>query len=457
MDIGIILSRFGLVALLLATNGFFVAVEFAVVAARRTRIDQLVTEGNRAAAIVRPWLDDPDRLIAASQLGITVASLALGYLGQAAMAALVEPLLYNFLGEAAIRGVARSLPFLISLVVVTSFHVVLGEQAPKSAAIRFPESLLLVAARPMQLFTVIFQPFVALLDRAAEAVLRLVGIRPVAGHRAVFTVDELKRILSESHAGGILDAGEREMLHNIFDFGETIARQVMTPRTEIVAVAADAPLDELLTLVVATPHTKFPVYESDLDHVIGMIHVKDLIAILQKPEEERRATTAQDIMRDVLIVPETVGVEELLQTFRTHRTHMAILMDEFGGTAGLVTLEDLLEEIVGDVQDQFEVEEPDVRRLPDGCSLVSGLIPIEDFNAEFATSVEDPNYDTIAGYMLGALGRMAQVGDTVVIPEGTLRVEALDGLRIDRIRFCPNGAPGSVEAAATADADREPD
>ncbi|MCZ7574104.1 MAG: hemolysin family protein [Ardenticatenaceae bacterium] len=458
MDIGTILYRFGLVLFLLAMNGFFVAIEFAVVTARRARIEQLAAEGNRAAAIVRPWLDDPDHLIAASQLGITVASLALGYLGEAAVAAVIEPVLHNLLGERAIVGVARSLPFLISLVVVTSFHVVLGEQAPKSAALRFPESLLLVASRPMHLFTTIFQPFITLLDRAAEFVLRLVGIQPVAGHHAIFTVDEIKRILSESQKGGVLDAGEREMLHNIFDFGETVARQVMTPRTEIVAVPAGATLDDLLVLAVETPHTKFPVYEGDLDHVIGIIHVKDLIAVLQRPAETRTGTVAADVTRDVLIVPETVGVEELLQTFRMHRTHLAILIDEFGGTAGLVTLEDLLEEIVGDVQDQFEEEEPDVRPLPDGCYLVSGLIPIEDFNAEFHTSVEDPNYDTIAGYLLGSLGRMAQVGDVVVIPAGTLRVEALDGLRIDRIRFCPGDLPGASEAApTTASADRELD
>ncbi|HYN88019.1 MAG TPA: hemolysin family protein [Ardenticatenaceae bacterium] len=439
MDTATILYRFGLVLLLLLMNGFFVAVEFAVVAARRSRIDQLVEEGNGAARIVRRWMDNPDRLIAAAQLGITVASLALGYIGESAVAAVIEPLLHRYVGEDAIGGVARSLPFLLSLVVVTSFHVVLGEQAPKSAAIRYPERILLPSARPMQLFTVVFRPFVVVLDRVSQRVLGLVGIEQTSGHHAVLTIDELRHIVSESQQGGVLDAGEREMLHNIFDFGETVARQVMTPRTEIVAVSSETPLDDLLGLVVETGYTKFPVYDGDLDHVVGIIHVKDLIAALQKPEQERQSL-AGDLMREALNVPETIGVEELLQTFRVHRTHLAILLDEFGGTSGLVTLEDLLEEIVGDVQDQFEEQEPQISELPGGAYLVSGLVPIEDFNAEFHTRLDDPDYDTIAGYLLGQLGRLARVGDEVTMPGGTLRVEALDGRRIDRIVFAPGPA-----------------
>jgi len=443
--IGITLLKIIGVLFLIFLNGFFVSVEFAVVATRHTRIDQMVAEGGKTAAqVVSRWLaseETRDRIIAAAQLGITVASLALGYLGEKTMAALIEPVLHpllagqTWLGTAS-RGAAAvigALPLLLSLTIVTGLHVIMGEQIPKVIAIRIPEQVALTAAWPMELFMRIFHPFIWMLDHAAASMLRLLGFQPL-GHHVLHTAAEIIQLVEESEAGGILGTHEREMIHAVFELGDVLARQVMVPRTEMISVPADASLDNLVALARQYPLTKFPVYEGDLDHIIGIMHTKDLVRVLGG---HRQDTSARGLMREALFLPESISVDELLSQFRKHHQHIAILLDEYGGTAGLVTLEDLLEEIVGDVKDPFDAAEPEIKRLPDGSAALSGLLAIEEVNEAFGLTLSDPNYDTIAGFVLGRLERMATVGDTVEANGVRLRVEALDGLRIARLSLFP--------------------
>jgi len=421
--------RFAVVAFLIVMNGFFVAVEFSVVAVQRARIRQRAQDGDVRAQIVGEWVDDPDYLIAGAQLGITIASLALGAIGERAVSEVIEPWLHR-LPYVFTSAFATSLPLLISLTIITTLHVVLGEQVPKSATIRYPEKFILVAARPMAWFLRLFHPFISLLDLLAVGVLRLFGIRPVVAHNAIFSVEDLKQIVLQSQRDGVLDDQERQMLHAIFDLRKMLARQVMVPRTEMICVENDATTDTLLELAVEHPYTKFPVYHGDLDHIIGIVHTKDLLKAMR---EGRNDLHAEDLMRPALLIPETVRVDDLLAEFRRHHVHSAVLIDEFGGTAGFVTLEDLLEEIVGDVQGEFDEGEPEYRRLADGTIVLSGLMTIDEFNELFHHHLRDPNYDTMAGFILGRLGRMAQPGDMVEVDGIRLTVEAMDGRRIDRI------------------------
>ncbi|MGD9091643.1 MAG: hemolysin family protein [Anaerolineales bacterium] len=428
---------FILILVLVALNGFFVCVEFAVVASRRTRIDLLAVEGNTSARIVKGWLESPaarDRLIAAAQLGITIVSLALGAVGENTFETLMAPLLHNLelpINLQFLAPVIAALPLIISLLIVTSLHVVLGEQVPKVAALHTPERFALLFAQPMRAFNLIFRWFIDLLDWATRQILRLVGLQMTGEHLTVYTVDELRKIFDESEDGGIIKTTERDMLDAVFDLNHLLVRQVMIPRTEIIAVEADTPLDEIIRTVTHSKYTKLPVYEDSLDQVLGIVHVKDMLEMMLSPACGE--CVARDISRETIFVPETTSVSYLLQQFRDCRQHIAIVLDEYGGTAGLVTLEDLLEEIVGEVSDPFDTPTPEIQEMPDGSTLIDGLVLIEEVNETLELELEDPNYDTIAGYILGRLGRIAKPGDVVEDDGVRLKVVSLDGMRIARV------------------------
>ncbi|HEX9014075.1 MAG TPA: hemolysin family protein, partial [Anaerolineaceae bacterium] len=428
-----------LVLLLVALNAFFVSVEFAAVTSRRSRIEMLAGSGNRAARIVKTWLENPaarDRLIAASQLGITIVSLALGAVGENTFQVLLQPLFQNLNLPGSYQVISRllpALPLVLALIIVTSLHVVMGEQVPKVATLQDPERVALLAARPMQIFSTIFKWFISLLDWTTRQVLGWAGIEMMGEHTLMYSVEEIKHILSESEEGGVIETPEREMLDAIFDMGDLLARQVMVPRTEIVAVEANTPLPEIIGLISKSTYTKFPVYEENLDQILGIVHVKDLLQAMQS--EDCKTCTARSLAREPIYVPETTPVSSLLQKFRTNRQHIAIVLDEYGGTAGLVTLEDLLEEIVGEVSDPFDVTKPEFQTLPDGAILVDGLTLIEEVNDQLGLHLQDPNYDTIAGYMLGRLGRIPRPKDAVDGEGIRLQVESMDGMRIARLRL----------------------
>jgi magnesium and cobalt exporter, CNNM family len=429
--------NFLLILVLVALNAFFTSVEFASVAARRTRIEILAEEGNSAAKIVKGWLENPgsrSRLIAACQLGITIVSLALGALGENTFQALLRPTFDRLSLSANLQrlsGVLAALPLILSLIIITSIHVVLGEQVPKVATLHQPERVALLGAQPMNAFSIVFKWFIDALDWSTKLVLRIFGLQVVGGHSIIYTVDELKQIITESQEGGVLQPPEREMLESVFDFGELLVRQVMVPRTEIVAIDANTKLDEIVTTVKQYSYTKLPVYEPDMDQIIGILHVKDVLHVLDRPDCQN--TTARELARETLYIPETLPVNDLLHQFRHNRQHIAIVLDEFGGTAGLVTLEDLLEEIVGEVSDQFDKSTPEIQNQPDGSVLIDGLTLIEAVNQQLGLNLSDPHYDTIAGYFLGKLGHIPKIGEAIESGGVQLRVESMDGLRIARL------------------------
>jgi len=432
MENSLALDVLGILAigLLVLANGFFVAAEFSLVSVRRTRIAELVARGEAGAEAVQKAIDNPDQVIAATQLGITLASLGLGWVGEPALAHLIEPVVALF--PAAVQSeVSHSISVAIAFTVITFLHVVVGELAPKSIALQTPERTSLVVARPTLWTEIIFKPAIMLLNGTGNALLRLVGVEPASGHQLVHSVEELKMLVTASAKGGVVEVEESEMLHAIFDFGGMVVRQVMVPRTEVIAVEAETHLPQIISMVSQSIYTKLPVYEENLDHIVGIVHVKDMMTAMQTPDCQD--CTARDLARDALYVPETLHVSTLLRYFRDNRQHIAIVLDEYGGTAGLATLEDLLEEIVGEVSDQFDESTPEVQFLPDGSALIDGLTLIEDVNEKLGLDLQEPDYDTIAGYILGKLGRIPRVNEVIEGDDVRIRVKEMDGLRIARV------------------------
>ena len=422
------------VAFLVVLNAFFVAAEFALVSVRPTRIAELVANGNRAARWVARGLENPDRFIAATQLGITLASLGLGWIGEPALSGLLEPLVKRFPVEIA-STVSQTLSAVVAFGTITFLHVVVGELMPKSIALQSPQRTSLLVGRPLAWTTAVFKPLIWALNGTGNALLKLLGIRSAEGSELVHSVAELKMIVSDSAEGGVVADSEEEMLHAVFDFRETLVRHIMSPRTEVISVTAEAGLEEILKTAASTGFSQLPVYQDNLDHVIGIVHLKDLLdAILNDG-----SSTARELMRETLFVPEAARIDTLLKIFRARHQHMAIVLDEYGGTAGIATLEDLLEEIFGEVSDPFD-RDVEIQPLPDGSSLVNGLTTIADVNEHFELKLSDPHYDTIAGYILGRLGRLAKMGDTVVADGARLRVVAMDGRRVSRVWVFPTAS-----------------
>jgi putative hemolysin len=419
------------IAVFVLTNGFFVAAEFALVSVRKTRIAELVARGQAGAEAVQHAIDNPDRVIAATQLGITLASLAIGRL-EPLLSKLLEPLV-RFLPPNMQTELTYTIIAVFSFSLLTFLTVVVGELAPKSIALQDPERTSLFVARPTLLIARIFKPAIWVLYKSGAALLRLLGVQPASGHGLVHSVDELKMLVDASTEGGVVEKDEKEMLHAVFDFGEMVVRQVTVPRTEVVAVEANTPLDEIIRLTTQSTYTKFPVYDENLDSVAGIVHVKDLLVAMQSPDCTN--CTARSLMREPLFVPETLPVSALLRLFRDNRQHIAIVLDEFGGTAGLVTLEDLMEEIVGEVSDLFDPAAPGIQPQPDGSFLVDGLTLIEEVNQDLDLDLKEEYYDTIAGYVMGRLGRIPHLQDVVEADGVRLQVEEMDRLRIARVRL----------------------
>ncbi len=424
------ISKLILVLFLVGMNGFFVTAEFALVSVRRTRIAELVAQGNLRARSVQKALENPDAVIAATQLGITLASLGLGWIGEPALSHFLEPVVHLF--PLNIQSeVSHSIAAGVSFAVITFLHVVAGELAPKSVALQNPEAAALVVALPTLWTEIVFKPAIWVLNGTGNMLLRLAGIQPASGHELVHSVEELKMLVEASAESGVMARDEGEMLHALFDFGGLLSEQVMIPRTEVIAVDANASLQDTIQVMLQSPYTKFPVYEENLDQIIGILHARDVIVAMQNPE--RQHCTARDLAREALFVPRSIPVNHLLREFRNRRQHIAIVLDEYGGTAGLVTLEDLVEEILGEVSGPFDEETPEIQVLSDGQMLIDGLTLIEDVNDELDLNLEDPNYNTIAGYLLGRLERIPQIGDSVDVDDVHLEVKEMDGLRISKV------------------------
>ena len=417
----------GLLALVLA-NGFFVAAEFSIVTVRKTRIDQLIAEGRRGARAVRRAVSAPDRYIAATQLGITMASLGLGWIAEPALAATFEPAL-SFLPAHLAAATAHSIAVAISFAVITATVIVFGELAPKWIALERPEATAIWLVRPLELFMRVFWPFIRLVHGTAQGVLRMLGLRG-ADHRAmVHSEEELKMLVTASQEAGVLEEQEEQMLHRVFGFADLTAGQVMIPRTELVAVAADTPLRELLRQIGQGEPTRLPVYREDLDDVVGMLHVTDLLKALAADDVN---VSAGALAREVLTVPITLGADDLLAEMRGRRAREALVIDEHGGTAGLVTFESLMERIIGEIPGEMGAQTRTVVRS-DGSADIDGLTLVSDTNGQFGLHIDEATYTTIGGYVLGRLGRRARVGDTIDVEGRKMKVEAIDGLRVAKV------------------------
>ncbi|MCL6648027.1 MAG: hemolysin family protein [Chloroflexi bacterium] len=435
------------VAALVFANGFFVASEFALVAVRRSRIEQLVAAGHPTARVVQATLQHLDGAIATTQLGITMASLGLGWIGEATVAALIEPLFAALPAPLPAVG-AHSLAVAFAFATITALHIVLGELAPKTLALQRAEQTALVVARPLALFYQLFRPAIALLNGAGNWVVRLIGLTPSRGHELVHSVEELEILIQSSRQAGVLDEEEAKLLGRVFDFSERHAHSIMTPRTEIVAVPDTVTLSELLEVARTENVSRVPVYHGTIDHIIGMVLLKDLFRVLPDPDPGVAARfDIRQVMREVLLVPETISIDALLHKMRERKTHLAILLDEFGGTAGLVTMEDIIEEIFGEIRDESDVDETEEPIVPtaDGA-LIDGHTTIRDVNERFGLDLDDSEYDTIGGYVFGALGRAPALGDAVEVGPYRFEVIELDGVRISRLRL-RRREPQAVAAA----------
>jgi CBS domain containing-hemolysin-like protein len=424
-----------LVLLLVAANAFFVVAEFALVSVRRTRITELVQKGNARAATVQKIIADPDRVIAATQLGITLASLGLGWVGEPALSHLLEPLVVLFPANLQ-ANVSHAISAGLAFAVITLLHVVIGELAPKSVALQFPEKTSLFVAVPMMWAEFIFSPVVKVLNGTGNLFLRLLRVPPATGHEQVHSAEELRMLVADSAAGGRVTRDEGEMLRAIFDFGKLQVSDVMVPRTEIIAIQADTPLAEIPRLMLEHPFTKYPVYGNNLDDIVGILHARDVLTALE--EQHHQAEPVRALVRKTFFVPPSMPVTQLLREFRSAHAHITIVLDEFGGTAGLVTLEDLLEEIVGTVSGPFDIESPEIQMLEGKQALINGLTLIEDVNSRLSLTLQSDNYDTIAGYFMERLGSIPKIGDTVSVDShGQLEVREMDAKRISKILWRP--------------------
>ena len=421
-----------LALVLVALNGFFVSAEFALVRVRESRIVQLEQEGSARAGVVHDALRDLDAYLSVCQVGITVASLGLGWVGEPAVSHLISPVLgaVGIASERVVGVIAVALGF----AAITYAHLVFGEQAPKYFSIQKAERVSLWISRPLRFFMFLFRPLVWLVNASTNFVLRPWGIR-LGEEMEAHSEEELRIMISSAVSSGELEPEEHEYLNNVFDFGDKVAREIMVPRPDIEALPYDAPLSELAEQAAFGRYTRYPVYEGDLDHVLGAVHVKDLFRAAKEGSESFDIRT---IIRDCLVVPENKPIEQILREFQQRKLQMAIVIDEWGSVEGLITIEDVLEEIVGEIQDEFDEGEAAIEEVGDGVYAVDGRIPITEVNEYFDLDLPHEDFDTIGGFVLGALGRPPEPDDTVEADGVSQRVKSVDGPRVSMLTLRRN-------------------
>lgn len=423
------LDVIAIVALILA-NGFFSAAEISIVAVRKSRIAQLISEGHPSADTVAALKENPTRFLATVQIGLTILGSMASVIGGAASVRYLEPVLHSVLPSLSIEW-AEAIALGITVVLISYFMLVLGELAPKSVALHHSERLAALAARPIDRLAVIATPLVKLLTWSTDAVLWLFGHRPTA-EEAFISEEEVKHMVREGAQHGIFDEAERQLIHSVFEFTDTSVREVMVPRSEVHAIEDTLPLRDILRQLVETGFSRMPVYQDDLDHVIGIVHIKDLLREIEKPEPAALAA----VMHPAFFVPDSMQISDLLRELQSRRTHMAVVVNEFGTVIGIVTIEDLLEEIVGEIRDEFDVdEEQPVQELSDGSLLVQGSLPINDLKERYGLPFEETSdYRTVAGFVLAHLKRMPKGGEAITEAGYKMTVVVLDGRRLRKIR-----------------------
>lgn len=414
---------------LVFANGFFVATEFAIVTVRKTRIDQLIAEGNRPAVTVRRAVMDPGSYMAATQVGITMASLGLGWIGEPMVASHIEPA-FRFLPGVLSAAGAHTVAVTIAFALITALHIVLGELAPRSIALQHAERTALLVVKPTELFMKLIWPFIKLVNSMGNAVVGLFGLRAPSGHALVHSEQELKMLVTASQEAGVLEEKEEQMLHRVFDFADQTAGQVMVPRTELIAIQHDASVREAIDVITRGRYRSLPVYRDDVGNIIGLVDMSDLLRAAADQRTDARVGT---LMHEALTVPETMALDDLLDELRAQRAYEAIVIDEYGSTAGLVMFDSLMDRIVGAPE-----AGPRGRRtvvLSDGSALADGLMLVTDINEQFGLEIDEDTYTTLGGFVAGRIGRKPRAGDTVEEGARTFTVEALDGLRVARVRI----------------------
>ena len=421
-----------IILFLLFVNAFFVAAEFSLVKVRKTRLEQLSNEGNSNAKKALKLVNDVNRMLAAAQLGVTIASIALGWVAESTIVQIIEPVIRFFTQSHSVIS-AHVIAVPISFVLVTYFHVLLGEQLPKCISLRHPETLSLLIATPMDMFITILKPFVWLLEVSGNKILAACHANSEDAS-LVHSTEELDMLVDASYNEGVLNETEAEMLHNMFKFSDLMAKQVMIPRTDMVCIPNDISYEELNKTAMENQYTRYPVYEENIDKILGFIHVKDLYTMAMTKENY----SINKLIRPLILVPETMTLDNLIIEFKKRHCQIAVVIDEFGGTSGLITLEDVLEEIIGDVQDEFDEDaEADIKEIGENTYLANGMMRIDEFVDFFdlkESQFEEDDVDTIAGLVVKLLGRIAEVGDTVSFNGLTFTVKEIDGARITKLQ-----------------------
>jgi putative hemolysin len=408
------------VLLLVLGNAFFVAAEYALVTARRSRLQELAEAGSRRARIALRIMDSPVRFIGTVQLGITGFSIALGAVG--------EPIVEHWIDDPLLStGVA----FIIAFAFVTYLHVTLGELVPKAIALTKNESTALWVALPVEAVYVVSRPLVWFLQESANAVTRLFGIEPAPAGIVAHTEEDIRMIVAQAGQTGVVEEAEQEMLYKVFDFADKEAHEVMVPRPEVVAISVELPAEECLAAVIDSPFTRYPAYRGSLDEIVGVLHVRDLFSALYSQGIEN--VRIEELLRPPFLVPETKDLGALLTEFRVQNQHMAIVVDEYGAMQGIVTLEDLLEEIVGEIEDEYDLPDESVQEIDERRIRIGGTFPIDDFNERFHQEVPLEDYHTVAGFVFGQLGRVAQEGDEVVWNGLRFGIVETEGARIEQL------------------------
>ena len=413
--------------LLVALNGLFVAAEFAFVKIRTSKVEEMVQEGKSSAGIVKEAIENLDSYLAVCQLGITIASLGLGALGEPAIATLIEPLLEP-LGVS--EGTLHAVAFVVGFGIITFLHVVFGELAAKSFAIAKPEGTSRLVAPFMKFFYYAFRPGVWVFNGTANAFVRMFGVPPASEGEEAHSEEELRLIIGQSTDQGVLKEDEEGMIRAVIQLEETRAREIMVPRPTVESLPAEMRLEELFSVVAEGNHTRYPIFEDDSgERIVGMIHAKDVLRAAKEAGDLEADVTSRDLMRDVLTIPENRSVDKILKDLRAQRLQMAVVIDEWGSFEGLLTIEDIVEEIVGEIRDEFD-EEALVFREHDGGYSIDGRVPIRDVNEALGSEFESADFDTVGGLVLGHLGRAPEVGDEVTVDGRVLRVDEVDGTRI---------------------------
>lgn len=430
-EIGSIFFNLFIIGLLLLSNGFFVAAEFSMVSVRKTRITQLTNEGNINAKIALETLKDLNRFITAVQLGVTISSVGLGWVGEATLVKMILPL-FNFLPSNYQLVASHSIATAFAFAAITILQVVIGELVPKSIALQYPEKTSLLLAFPMKVIITLFRPFIWILRGLGGILLKLLNVSPSQTSHLAHSTEELNMIINASYNEGVLNETEKDLLNNVFKFSDLTAKQVMVPRTDMACIPSDITFEELNKLATESQYTRYPVYEENLDHITGLIHAKDLYGLLLRKEE----FFVEKLLRPVFLVPETITMDNLVREFQRRHSQMAIVIDEFGGTSGLITLEDVLEEIFGEVQDEFdEDEEADIKEIGENKYIANAMMRLDEIAEFFTIEIEEEDVDTIGGFVVKILGRIAQVGDKAEFENLEFIVQEIDGARITKLQI----------------------